>query len=189
MQKRKHEPQMPGSRNYRLREPVAPGLAAFLEALDLNREPDWAAARAEMLDYYASQRPHATSDELDRVAKAYDARAERLLARRVGSPGNNAAYTFVVAAALELECRLRKRHPLPGSVSARIDVARALGLVPDTVGKAWKAGRDIARATEQLKAAEVTHGDGHIAWAALTDLAERVARVWPQYRIHARRPN
>jgi hypothetical protein len=95
--------------------------------------------------------------------------------KRRGSPGNNRAFQIIVFMACETE---RQLPPVLGSVSVRADVAAALGLVPDTVGKAWKAGRGWVWAGAR-EARLNTTGHGRL----------KVAEVWPEFRLRFRRPH
>lgn len=186
MQKRKHEPQMPGSRRYMLREPDPKSrFAAFLDASGLCWKPDWDVVRRNMIDFYATNAP-ATEEDVKAFAQAYDKMLERWGKRRRGSPGNNEALQFAVFIAVEAERRL---SALPGSVSVRSDVATALGLVPDTVGKTWKAGRALKAKIEAARAAEIVPGEAHLAFLLFCEVGRRVVQVYPEFRMRYRRMN
>jgi hypothetical protein len=204
MQKRAREPEMPGSRRYPLREP-APGsrFAKFLEAVGFALEDDEQTARETILDGWAQGRTAEIHDLLSErgldcddtaVARVINAAVEHDRAvnslcldylsgspskrRGRGAPGNNRSYLMAVYYACEAERRLQS---VPEDVSTRGDVAGVLGLVPDTVGKARKAGqRWVYRALRS--AVDDPNGWGGAAGAACTLIRDRVNEIWPEFR-------
>lgn len=183
MQKRAREPEMPGSRRYMLRDPDPSGrLAAFLDAIGMKHSED--ASNQAVLDRFEAQSP-AEEQWASFLALQEDLAKRSTKRRGRGSPGNNRALQVLVFMACETE---RQLQPVPGSVSVRADVAAALGLVPDTVGKAWKAGRwwVLAAAREgQLN----TTGHGPLILASMRALRLKVAEVWPEFRLRRVRPH
>lgn len=176
MHKRAREPQMPGSRRYMLREPDPKSrFAAFLDVIGMEHSED--ASNRVLVEKFMAQNP------TEKQKAAFLALQEDLEKRSVkrksrGSPGNNRAFQVLVFMACETE---RQLQPLPGGVSVRADVAAALGLVPDTVGKNWKAGRKwvLQAAREgQLN----TTGHGPLVLASFRFLRLKVAEVWPEFR-------
>ncbi len=181
MQKRKHEPQVPGSRRYMLREPDRRSrFAAFLDTIGLEHSED--ASNQTVVDKFLAQNP--TEDQTAAfLALQEDLDKRSTKRKRRGSPGNNRAFQVLVFMACETE---RQLQPVPGSVSVRADVAAALGLVPDTVGKAWKAGRGWVLAAAREGQVNTT-GHGPLVLASMRFLRLKVAEIWPEFRLRYRR--
>lgn len=181
MHKRAREPEMPGSRRYMLRDPAPTSrLAAFLDAIGMQHTEE-ESARA-VVDHFMAQKP-TEEQKAAFLALQHDLDNRSTKRKRRGSPGNNRAFQVLVFMVCETERQLPTVH---GGVSVRADVASALGLVPDTVGKAWKAGRWwVLQAAKEGQINATGHGP--LIVASLRALRLKVAEVWPEFRQRYRR--